>query len=106
MVRAILAVILGDYDQSTGCVWAVRHSFHQATDGKIVVGLLGLRRVDTRQRRGKGSRVIVTETNQRQVGQVFVGHIRVEFALPLVVAPQIRIVLVVAAEVDIGQRGQ
>src|SRR5215510_8619151 len=42
-------------------------------------------------------------THQREAGQVAVSDVIVELALPLVVAPEVRIVLIVAAEVDVGQ---
>src|SRR5262245_6373840 len=45
-------------------------------------------------------------SHQRKTGQVAIGYELVELALPFVVAPQVRIVLVIAAEVDVGQRGE
>src|SRR6516225_8322721 len=45
-------------------------------------------------------------THLRQVGQVAGGDELVELALPFVVAPQIWIVLVVAAEIHVGQGSQ
>src|SRR5262245_35370136 len=47
--------------------------------------------------------MVVTETHQRQAGKVAFGNELVELALPLVVAPQIWIVLVVAAEIYVGR---
>src|SRR5262249_41243680 len=106
VVRTILAVIFRDEDQSIGCIRAVRDSLDQAAGSEVVVGLLRFRRIDACKRRAEGSRVVVTDANQRQARQDAVFDVQVELPLPLVIAPQIRIVLVVAAEVDIGVRGQ
>src|SRR5262245_58487278 len=44
----------------------------------------------------------MADTHHREAGQVVVGDVLVELPLPFVVAPQVRIVLVVSAEVDVG----
>src|SRR4030095_15951813 len=48
----------------------------------------------------------LTRTHERDAGRLAVGDIIVKLALPFIVAREVRIVLVVAAEVDVGQGTQ
>src|SRR5262245_54570784 len=45
-------------------------------------------------------------THLREAGQVAIFDVPVELALPFVVAPQVRIVLVEAPQIDVGQRSE
>ena len=106
VVRTVLHVVFGDDDQRVGGVAAVRDRLDQPAQREVAVGLLRFRRVHAAERGAETAHVVVADANQRQARQVAVGDELVELPLPLVVAPQVRIVLVVAAEVDVGQRRQ
>ena len=87
MIGAILTVILREHDQSVVGEWAVRDRLYQQAHGQIVVRLLRLGRVDTRERRVERAHVIVAEAHERERGQLAVRDVLVELALPLLVAP-------------------
>jgi hypothetical protein len=72
VVGSVLTSFLGRDEQRVGRIGTVRDRLDETTDSEVVVGLLGLRRVDARQRGLEGTGVIVAQTNQRQVGQVAV----------------------------------
>src|SRR3954464_12766304 len=106
MVRAVLAIVFRNDDQRVGSVLAMRDCLNEQSDRIVVIRLLSLRGVHSTQRRAEGSRVIVAQAYQREVGQVLVGNELIKLALPFVVPPVVRIVLIVTTEVHIGQRGQ
>src|SRR5262249_14970987 len=78
---------------------AVGDSLNQQAHRIIVIGLLNFRGVHTAKRGREAAGVIVAESDHFQRRQVAVGDELVELAFPFVVAPQIRVVLIVAAEV-------
>ena len=106
MVGTVLHVVFRDDDQRVGGVAAVRHGLDHPAQRQVAVGLLRFRRVEAAERAAETAHVVVADANQRQAGQIAIGDELIELALPFVVAPQVRIVLVVAAEVDVGQRRQ
>src|SRR5262249_11935064 len=58
------------------------------------------------ERRAEAAHVVMADAEQRQTGQGAVLDILIELTLPLVVAPQVRVVLVVAAEIEVRLRHQ
>ena len=83
---------------------ALRHCLDHQAEREVALGLLRFRRIEAAERGAETAHVVVADAHQRQVGQGAVGDVLIELTLPLVVAPQVGVVLVVAAEVDVGER--
>src|SRR5438093_3730160 len=103
---AVLAIVFRDNDQGVLGVWTCRYSLDQSANSEIIISLLRLGRVYSSQRRSETAHVVVANADQRKARQVAVGDELIKLALPFVIAPHVRIVLIVAAEVQIGQRSE
>src|SRR5262249_3784454 len=102
VIRPVLTVIFDDDDQSVARVGAVSNGLNQQANSVVIIRLLQFRRVDSSQRRVEATRVIVTEaTNHLEGRQIAVGDELLELTVPFVEAPNIRVGLIVSAEVRI-----
>ena len=106
VVRAILHVVFDRDDQRVVGERAVRHRLDHQAEREVALSLLRFRRVEAAERGAEAAHVVVADAHEREVGQGPLGDELIELALPLVVAPQVGVVLVVAAEVDVGERRQ
>src|SRR5215467_1832255 len=103
MVRTILAIVFDNEDQRVERVPTVRQCLDQLANGEVVVRLLRFRCVNARKSGIEVAHMIMAHTEKGQAGKVAASNVLVELPLPLVIAPQVRIVLVVTAEVEIGE---
>ena len=106
VVGAVLGVVLDDEDQGVVGIRALGDRLDQASDGVIVVSDLNLRCVDSVDGGAEVAGVVVHQTHQAEVGQIAAADVAVELALPLLLAVEVRVVVVETAEVDVRQRRQ
>jgi hypothetical protein len=93
-------------DQRVLGVGAAGHLLRDQSHRIVVVGLLGLGRVDAIDRRIEVAHVVVHHAHQLQLRQVVARHELVELARPLLHPVKIRKYVVEAAEVGVGDADQ
>ena len=106
VVGAVLHVVLGDDDQRVGRVAAFATACDQPADRQVASACCVSGVFTPPSAVPKLPMWSWLKRTSDRLGQIALGDELIELALPFVVAPQIRIVLVVAAEVDVGQRGE
>src|SRR5579864_7660313 len=103
VVSATLRIVLNHEDKRVIFVAAVGDLLDQQSNRVVVVGHLQLRRVHTQNGFAKVSRVVVHESDQRQIWKSSFSKLDVEFPLPLLAAVKIRKSIVEAAKINIGE---
>jgi len=104
VVRAILAIVLGDDDQRVFGVGALRHGLTSRPTARSSSACCVSGVFTPPSAEPKLPMVSWLTRMSERLGRLPLATLLVELALPLVVAPQIGIALIVAAEVDVGHR--
>ena len=102
VVWPVLSVVFDHHDQRVVLEAAVGHFLYQQAERVVVVGHLRVRRVHAEFRRAEITEVVVRETHKGQIRQLALRGVLIELAFPLLEQIEVGIVLVVAAEEQVG----